>query len=153
MNVRRIRGIAAVAAVGIVAAGAYAPATAAPKKKPVTKSYEMQLLPVADPPQGTPSCARPELEGVSIHTETLKTTGAGVLEVKVNKFNGDWDISVFEDGELVGVGDGTSTPNTSTSAGEDVFRPKFKTATTLTISTCNFLGTPSAHGEYKFTYK
>ena len=153
MKVRSIRGITAVAAVGILAAGAYAPATAAPKKKPVTKAYEMELMPVPDPPSGTPSCARPELEGFSIHTETLKTTGPGVLEVKVNKFYGDWDISVFEAGELVGVGDGTSTPNTSTSNGEDVFTAKFKKATTLTISTCNFLGSPSAHGEYKFTYK
>jgi hypothetical protein len=148
----QVRRIAAIAALGVVAAGAYAPATAAPKKKPVSKSYEMQLLPVPDPVQGTPSCARPELEGVSIHSETLKTTGPGTLSVKVNGFAGDWDISVFEGGELVGVGDGTSTPSTTTD-GEDVFVAKFKKATTLTISTCNFLGSPSAHGEYTFTYK
>jgi hypothetical protein len=150
MNVRRI---VTLAAIGALAVGAYAPATAATKKKPVTKSYEMQLLPVPDPPQGTPSCARAELENISIHSETLKTTGPGVLEVKVNKFNGDWDITVYEGDEEVGVGDGTSTPNTSTSPGEDVFSAKFKKATTLTIRTCNFLGSPSAHGEYKFTYK
>jgi hypothetical protein len=149
----QVRRVAAVATLAVLAAGAYAPATAAAKKKPVTKSYDMQLMPVPDPPSGTPSCERPELEGFSIHTETLKTTGAGTLTVKVNKFYGDWDISVFGPDGLEGVGSGTSTPNTSTSEGEDVFQQKFKKPTELKISICNFGGSPSAHGEYTFTYK
>jgi hypothetical protein len=151
----QVRRVAAVATLAVLAAGAYAPATAAPKKKPITKSYDMQLLPVPDPPSGTPSCARAELEDISIHTETLKTTGPGTLKVKVNGFGGDWDISVFSgDHELEGVGDGTSTGGGApTPAGEDVFEMKFKKALSLQISTCNFAGTPSAHGEYTFTYK
>jgi hypothetical protein len=151
----QVRRVATVATLAVLAAGAYAPATAAPKKAPLKKSYDMQLLPVPDPPQGTPSCARTALEGVSIHTETFKTTGPGTLTVKVNGFYGDWDITVFTGAgkELEGVGDGTSTPNTSTATGEDVFEQKFKKATTFTVSTCNFAGSPIAHGEYTFTYK
>jgi hypothetical protein len=150
----QVRRVAAVATLAVLAAGAYAPAMAA-GKKPITKSYDMQLLPVPDPPQGTPSCARAELIGVSIHQEKLTTKGPGTLKVKVNGFAGDWDITVYSgDQELEGVGDGTSTgggaPATS---GEDTFEMKFKKATTLDIRTCNFAGSPSAHGEFTFTPK
>ena len=152
MHVRRV---AALAILAVTTAGATAPALAATKKpKPVTKSYDMQLLPVPDPPQGSPSCDRAELEGISIHSETLKTKGPGTLSVKVNGFYGDWDISVFSgDHELEGVGDGSSTPNTSSSTGEDTYVQKFKKPVTLQISICNFAGTPQAHGSYTFTYK
>jgi hypothetical protein len=150
----QIRRVVAVATLAVLAAGAHVPAMAA-KKAPIHKAYDMQLLPVPDPPQGTPSCARPELEGVSIHSETLKTTGPGTLAVKVNGFAGDWDITVYSgDHELEGVGDGTSTGGGApTAAGEDTFTQKFKKAVTLQISICNFAGSPSAHGEYTFTPK
>lgn len=149
----QVRRVATVATLAVLAAGAYAPAMAAGKKS-VTKSYDMQLMPVADPPSGTPSCARAQLEGISIHTETLKTTGPGTLKVKVNGFGGDWDISVFDADGLVGVGDGTSTGGGApATAGEDVFEAKFKKATELKIATCNFAGTPKAHGTYTFTAK
>jgi hypothetical protein len=151
----QVRRVAALATLALVAAGASAPATAAPKKKPpVKKSYEMQLPPVPSPPQGTPSCADEELVGKTIHSETLKTTGPGTLTVKVNGFYGDWDITVYSgDHELEGSGDGTTTPNTSTSVSEDVFTQKFKKPVSLEIRTCNFAGSPSAHGEYTFVYK
>jgi hypothetical protein len=150
----QVRRVATVATLAVLAAGAYAPATAAPKKKPVTKSYDMQLPPVPNPPAGTPTCADDALVGTAIHSETLKTTGPGILTVKVNGFYGDWDLTVYSgDRELEGSGTGTQTPNTSPAAGEDVFTAKFKKAVTLEIRTCNFAGTPSAHGEYNFTYK
>ena len=150
----QVRRIAAIAALGVVTAGAFAPATAAPKKKPLTKAYAMQLLPVPDPPQGTPSCARGQLEGVSIHTETIKPTGPGTLSVKVNGFAGDWDITVYDgDHTEEGVCDGTSTgggaPNP---AGEDNYVQKFKKGQTILISICNFAGSPSAKGQYTYTY-
>jgi hypothetical protein len=151
----QVRRVAAVATLAVLAAGAYAPATAASKKKAVTKAYDMQLLPVPDPPAGTPSCARDELIGISIHQEKLKTTGPGTLKVKVNGFGGDWDITVYGgDKELEGVGDGTSTGGGApTPAGEDTFEMKFKKAVSLDIRTCNFAGSPAAHGEYAFTPK
>jgi hypothetical protein len=147
----QVRRVATVATLAVLAAGAYAPAMAAPKKAPVKKSYDMQLPPLPYPAQGTPTCNVDQLDGSLIHVETLKTTGPGTLTVKVNGFYGDWDVTVFGPDGLEGVGDGTSTPNTSTSTGEDVFQQKFKKATTLKIATCNFAGTPSAHGEYTFT--
>jgi hypothetical protein len=150
----QVRRVAAVAAVALLAAGAYAPATAAPKKAPIKKSYDMQLPPLPYPPSGTPTCDEDAFAGSLIHVETLKTTGPGVLSVKVNGFYGDWDISVYSgDKELEGTGTGTQTPNTSPTAGEDVYEAKFKKPVTLEIRTCNFAGTPQAHGEYTFTYK
>jgi len=149
----QVRRVAAVATLAVLAAGASAPAMAG-GKKPITKSYTMQLMPVPDPPAGSPSCARAQLEGISIHTETLKTTGPGTLKVTVNGFGGDWDITVYDADGLVGVGDGTSTGGGApATAGEDVFTQKFKKAAELKISTCNFAGTPNAKGSYTFTPK
>lgn len=151
MNARRY---VALAAVGLVAAGVHSPANAAPKKKPVTKAYTMQLAPVPDPAQGSPSCARPQLEGVSIHTETLKTTGAGTLKIMVTGFAGDWDISLFDGNhDLIAVGDGTSTGTSPSAAGTDILELPFKKAGSYIISTCNFAGSPSAKGSYTYTYK
>ena len=150
----QVRRVATVATVALLAAGAYAPAIAGPTKAPVKKSYDMQLPPVPNPPSGTPTCADDALVGTAIHSETLKTTGPGTLTVKVNGFYGDWDITVYSgDHELEGVGDGTSTPNTNPAAGEDTFTQKFKKPVSLEIRTCNFAGTPQAHGEYTFQYK
>ena len=151
----QVRRVATVATVALLAAGAYAPAIAGPTKAPVKKSYDMQLPPVPNPPSGTPTCADDALVGTAIHSETLKTTGPGTLTVKVNGFYGDWDITVYSgDKELEGVGDGTSTgAGAPATAGEDTFEMKFKKATTLDIRTCNFAGSPQAHGTYTFTYK
>ena len=149
MNVRRI---AAVAALGVAAAGVYAPAAAAPKKKPITKSYDLNLLPVPDPPSGT-SCMNEALEGVSIHTETIKPTGPGVLSVKVNG-SGDWDITILNEArEEVAVGAGTSTPTTPiTTAGEDTVVVKFKKPQTILIAVCNFAGSLDAKAQYTYKY-
>ena len=150
----QVRRVATVATIALLAVGAHAPAMAGAKKAPVKKSYDMQLPPVPNPPSGTPTCADDALVGTTIHSETLKTTGPGTLTVKVNGFYGDWDITVYSgDHELEGVGDGTSTPNTNTSTGEDTFTQKFKKPVTLEIRTCNFAGSPQAHGEYTFVYK
>lgn len=150
----QVRRVATLAAIAVLAAGAYAPATAAAKKKPITKSYSMQLLPVPDPPAGSPSCARPELEGISMRTEKLTTPGPGTLTVKVNGFAGDWDITVYGPDGLEGVGDGTSTGGGApATAGEDTYTQKFKKATTLEIRICNFAGSPSANGQYTFVPK
>jgi hypothetical protein len=152
MNARRY---VALAALGVVAAGVHTPADAAPKKKPpVTKSYTMQLAPVPDPVQGSPSCARPQLENVSIHSETLKTTGPGTLKITVSGFAGDWDITLFDGNhDLIAVGDGTSTGGVPATAGVDTLELAFKKAGSYIISTCNFAGSPQAKGTYTYTYK
>src|SRR5689334_15602710 len=92
----QVRRVATVATVALLAAGAYAPAMAGPKKAPIKKSYDMQLTPLPYPAQGTPTCDEDAAVSAGmIHVEKLKTTGAGLLTVKVNGFYGDWDITVY----------------------------------------------------------
>jgi hypothetical protein len=147
----QVRRVATVATLALLAAGAYAPATAAPNKAPIKKSYDMTLPPVPDASTSS-ACSSDAATGPAVHVETLTTTGPGVLSIKVTGFYGDWDMSVSDNDGVVGEGDGTSTPNTTPSTGTETFEQKFKKAATLTITTCNFAGSPQAHGEYTFTY-
>lgn len=148
MNVRRI---AAIAALGVAAAGVYAPAAAAPKKKkaPLTKSYELNMPPLFT--NATEACADNRLEGISLHLEPIKPTGPGVLVATVTGFTGDWDMAVKDkDGEEIAAGAGSSTPNPG--PGEDTVTVKFKKAQDITLAVCNFLGTPNAKVKYTYTY-
>ena len=149
----KIRSLALVAAAGIVAAGAFAPATAATKTKPISMEYDVQGLPNPQPlPSGT-SCLDSSYEGISRTTKTIKTTGPGVLSVTLNGFAGDWDITLMDkDGEELAAGDGTSTGGGApATAGEDTLVQKFKKASTFQVAVCNFAGTPQAH--VKLSYK
>jgi hypothetical protein len=138
----------------VVAAGALAPAMAKPPK-PISEEYSVQGLPVPLPLVGANSCTDPELEGISITTKTIKTTGAGTLAVELNDFEGDWDITVLDDkGTVLGTGAGTSTPTALAQTGAvEKAVIKTKKAMTLNIAVCNFLGGPTAEAKYVFTYK
>ncbi len=151
----RVRSAAPLALAAIVAIGSLALAEAAKKKKkpPIKKTYSLQLAPLADATEtvGCDSAAR--TEAVNMDTETIKVTGAGVLTVKVSGFNGDWDASLLNSsGAFVASAAGTSTPNTSTTPGEDVLKYKSKKAQTLNLRVCNFLGTPTASVTYTYVY-
>lgn len=140
----------AIAAVGVVG---LVPASAAPKT--ITKSYALQLLPFPSPVTGTQTCLPAEgQEGVTKHTEVLAAPAAGVLEVEVSGFAGDWDISLFSDkGAGLAAGSGTTTGGGAPAPdSKDTLKYKVKKAQKLSIVTCNFLGSPSASGKYTFTY-
>jgi hypothetical protein len=147
------RPLVLVAAAGLLAAGAYAPATAATKTKPITMEYDVQGLPNPQPlPSGT-SCLDDQYEGFSRTTKTIKTTGPGVLSVTLNGFSGDWDITLMDqDGEELAAGAGTSTGGGApATAGEDTLVTKLKKPGTFQVAVCNFLGSPQAH--VKLSYK
>src|SRR5689334_18103093 len=150
----QVRRVAALAALGILVAGAYAPATAAPKKKPITKSYDLNLLPLWE--SATDACSTATtggaLEGISIDTQKITPTGPGFLSVKVDGYTGDWDIAVKDaDGAEIGRGSGNDTPNAG--PGAETFEMKFKKPEPLQIAICNFTGTPQAHATFTYTYK
>lgn len=139
----------------VLAAGALAPAVAAPPKpKPISESYTVQGAPVPHPAQGT-SCVDAALEGVSMTTKTIKPTGAGILNVTLTGFSGDWDITVKNDKDAVlATGGPTTTPTALTESGAtEKLTMKTKKGMTLNISVCNFLGGPTADAKYVFTYK
>lgn len=156
----KVRNAAPLALSLVVAAGALAPAVAAPKPKPITEEYDVEGLPVPLPITGSEgfgdnSCADPRLEGISTTTKTIKPKGAGTLTVDVTKFSGDWDITVLDDkGKVLGVGAGTATPTAlAQSNPAEKLVLKTKKATTLNIAVCNFGGSPTAHVKFSFVYK
>jgi hypothetical protein len=146
------RSLALVATTGVLAFGAFAPATAAPKTKPITMEYDVQGLPNPTPPSGT-TCLDDSFEGFSRTTKTIKTTGKGVLSVTVNGFDGDWDITLMDkDGEELASGTGTTTGGGAPQMdAEDTLVQKFKKADTFQVAVCNYAGSPQAH--VKLTYK
>lgn len=147
MHVRRV---ATAAALGLLVAGAYAPAVAGPKKKPVTKSYDLSLVPLWTDPSA--ACVNPEFEGISLRTEKFTPTGPGLLTVKVEGFTGDWDISVKDaEGTEIVKGSGNDSPNPG--PGVETAELKLKKAEPLQIAICNFAGTPQAKATYTYTYK
>jgi hypothetical protein len=149
----QLRRVVTVASLAVLAAGAYAPATAAPKTKPISMEYDVQGVPNPQPlPSGT-SCLDSQYEGISRTTKTIKPTGKGVLNVDLTGFAGDWDITVMDaDGQEIGQGDGTSTGGGApTTDGHDTLSLKFKKAETLQVAVCNFAGSPQAH--VKLSYK
>jgi len=158
----KVRNALPVALSLVVAAGALAPALAAPPKpKPIVEEWAMQHAPIPLPlagiegVDGTNSCTDPAFEGVSTTFKTIKTKGAGTLEVTVTEFSGDWDITVMDDkGRVLATGGPTTTPTALAESGAtEKAVVKTKKPMTLVIGTCNFLGGPTANGKLVFTYK
>jgi hypothetical protein len=149
----QVRRVATVATLALLAAGAYAPATAGPRTKPISMEYDVQGVPNPQPlPSGT-SCLDDQFEGISRTTKTITPTGPGLLSVTLSGFAGDWDITLLDkNGDEVAAGTGTTTGGGApATAGVDTLEQKFKRAETFQVSVCNFLGSPSAH--VKLTYK
>jgi hypothetical protein len=167
----KVRTAVPVALSVVVAAGALSPAMAATKAKPkpITASYVAEGIPVPSPLVGEPvepadSCTNPDLEGVSTTTKTIKTVGAGTLDVQLTGFAGDWDITILDgDDETLAVGSGTTTGGEVPVAGggngslgsdnTEKATLKVRKASTLKIAVCNYAGGPSANAKYTFTYK
>jgi hypothetical protein len=149
----RVRSAAPLALAVIAAAGSLAPAEAAKKKPPIKKSYSLTLAPLPDATEAVGCESAGRAEDVNMDNHTIKVAGPGVLTVKVTGFNGDWDASLINSsGSFVAAAAGTSTPNTSTTPGEDVMKYKSKKAQTLTLRVCNFAGTPAATVAYTYVY-
>lgn len=149
----RVRSVAPLAIVAIVATGSLVPAHAAPKKKPLKKTYNVTLAPLPDASEATACSSAARQDGVNMDVETIKVTGAGVLTVKVTKFQSDWDMSVYNSsGSMLTEGSGTSTPNTSTGEQTETLKYKSKKAQTLLLRVCNFIGSPTATVSYTYVY-
>ena len=144
----------------VVAAGSLAPALAAPAKpKPITGKYALELLPVPVPlvgqsPEPANSCVADQLEGISTDTREIKVAGPGVLDVKVTKFSGDWDITVRSGATVLGIGAGTTTgdPSGLGTDNTETIAIKVRKAGVLKLGVCNFLGGPTANVEFVFKY-
>lgn len=149
----RVRSAALLALTATIAAGSLAPASAATKKKPLKKSYDLELAPYPDATEATGCEGAGRTEDVNMDNETIKVTGPGVLTVKVTEFVSDWDMVVMNaSGATVAAGAGTSTPNASADPQTETLKYKSKKAQTLTLRVCNFLGGPTAKVTYTYVY-
>ncbi len=123
---------------------------AAPKKKPITKTYTATAV-TPDPSnfagQGYSVCGQ-NVPG-SFHTEVVKIPAAGTLKVELKGYVGEWDLLLMDgaDQELAysGILDVTGAP--------EVLAAKFKKAAVAKIVACNWAGGPTGTVTYTFTFK
>jgi hypothetical protein len=139
----------AVAVVGVAAPHA----VAAPKKKPITKTYAV-TAPMPDPSnyagaatgEGYSVCAQNVPQ--SFHKEVFKVPAAGSLKIELTGYQGDWDLLLMDAAnEELAAGGATDL------AVPEVIQYKFKKATSVTIVPCNWAGGPTGQVKYTFTYK
>lgn len=139
MQVRRIVPLAAVA---VVAAGSFLPASAAPSKaKPITKTYEMEQVPGACVPDGGE---------LTMHLESFTATVPGKLTATIKGFEGDWDLGIRNaDGAELAAGGGSVTGEPALAPSE-ILIYKITKPGKYTVSSCNYAGTLEATGSYTF---
>lgn len=123
-------------------------ATAEGKKKSVEEEWDVTALPFP----GADDHSNPEeecgVEGVSYTIHTFTTPGRGSLDVRINEFQGEWDLYVSDaDGNLLG-----SSVNFMAGSEERVTIP-LAANVEVSIYACNFLGGPTAHGALKYVYR
>lgn len=139
----RTRHAASLAALAVVAAGAYLPAGAA-APKPISKSYTMRLVPAAE------QCYDPALDEKASHSETFTAAKPGKLSVLIEKFEGDWDIRLFNaDGAAIADGGGSSTGVVAVGPTERLIY-KITKPGKYRVTSCNFGGSLDATGSYSF---
>ncbi len=139
----QVRKVVPLAAVGVLAAGAFLPASAAPAKT-ITKSYEMHKYPLAD------VCADPLTNGEAVHFETFTAPSTGTLTATIDDFEGDWDLALLnKDGIEIAKGGGSNVDSPALGPSE-IMIYKITKPGTYTVSSCNFFGTLDAKGSYTF---
>ncbi len=138
----KIRHAAPLAALAVVAAGALAPASAAPGKT-ITKSYDMQQAPAACQPEGGE---------LTYHRETFTATTKGTLTAKIEGFMGDWDLGLrnADDAEVAAGGGSSTGPDLVKVGPTEVLIYKITKPGKYTVTSCNYLGSPNAKGSYTF---
>lgn len=141
---------AALLAGTVVLVGITAPASiAAPKKKPITKTYTATApVPDATNAAGTGYSVCAQTLPNSFHLEPFKVPAAGTLTVTATDYGPDWDLLLM---------DGAKAEVAAAGSAEDfmpeVMTVKFKKAGSFTIVSCNWAGTPTAKISYTFTFK
>lgn len=143
----RLRPLAITSLVAVAAAGALAPAVAAPAKpKPITVSYEVGPLTPDPTPIALGEVCAPATP-TAIHAEPIKVPAKGTLKVTI-AFDGDWALGLRDakKGTRLAESDGGMPLDAES------MQVKFKKATEVLIESCNFAGGPMATVTYTFTY-
>ena len=138
---------ALVASIALVAGiGSFSPAFAGPK--PVSKTYSAS----ANTPGGVASQAESQICSDTVPGSTFDVTFKapfkGRLTVDQTGFQGDWDLTLVQDGanSAESAQDLTGDPQTP----EHIEGFKMKKGEEVTIRSCNFAGGPTANVKYVF---
>jgi hypothetical protein len=142
----RTRTALAASLVLVAGVGSLAPAFAGTKT--VTKSYTASAFPpggVAS--QATSTICSDAVPG-STFDATFKAPFKGRLTVDQTGFQGDWDLTLVQDGSnsAESAQDMTADPQTP----EHIDGFKMKKGEEVTIRSCNFAGGPTASVKYSF---
>lgn len=138
----------------LVAAGFAGQAEAAPKKKPITKSYEASAV-APDVTNNAPSARYSVCEMTvpnSFHTHTFKAPAPGKLKVEMTGFYGDWDLLLLDPKSSEIAYGGAADLGTPAAPVAEVMSGKIRKAGSYKIIACNFAGSPTAQVKYTFTY-
>jgi hypothetical protein len=145
-----VRRVAALTAVAVAVVGAAAPSLAAPKRKPITKTYTA-TAPTPDPSNfagaGYSVCGQ-NVPG-SFHTEVFAVPAAGTLKVSLTGYVGEWDLLLM-DGDDREIG---ASGVLGVMGEEELVSVKFKKPSTAKIVACNWAGGPTGSVTYTFTFK
>ena len=120
-------------------------ASAAPERKPIKGSFEASGVPVV-PYFATDDC----LPDYQANSHTFEVPAAGRLDVKMDQFQGDWDIWVDTETEPYAAG-AYDSQNVG-QEGTEEFSFIVTKPTRLRIVACSFSGGPTAHVEYVYRF-
>lgn len=135
----------------LVAAGIAGEATAAPKRKPITHSYQA-TAPLPDPSNYADDTYSVCAQNVpqSFHVHEFKAPALGKLKITLTNFLGDWDLLLLDPKGTeiaAGVASDLGTPGSSVS---EVASAKIRKAGTYKIIACNWAG--GSTGDVKYTF-
>lgn len=141
----RARTVLVAGLCAVTAAGSFAPAMAAPKKKPIKLAWTASATP--DPTSTAVAGVCTPTIPSGIHHYAFKVPAAGTLEVTLNNTL-DWSVAVRDaKGESLADADGGSPQDVETVS------VKFKKGQTISIDTCNWAGEPQIKPTGTFTFK
>ena len=142
-----MRRVLAILIGGCLLAGlAVTPGNAA-RRKTIKQQWDVTAAPFPGAEDHSTPSEECGVEGVTYAIHAFKTPAKGRLDVRINQFEGEWDLYVTDSsGRLLG----SSVQFMGTSEERVVINVAAKT--NLQIYACNFLGGPSAHGQLKYVY-
>lgn len=148
------KALATLLALGLVAGAFSAPALAGKKKKVVEEfsvtGAPLPLLVEVDPQGG---CVNMHVEGLHKATFPFTAPSAGSYSAHIEGFQGDWDIHVTDASGAV-IGSSNADQNVSGAPPtEDIIGITLAKGDEVTLHVCNWLGGPSASGNFTFAPK
>ena len=144
------KSIVSILLLGLVAGAFSAVPALAKKKKTVTVHQEFTAGPhLPLPGQDVPGCSAGE---ETIHKTTIpyKTPAKGLLSVEMGDFQADWDLYVYEGGNIIAASEGDQTGG---GAPTEQIMINLGAKKNIEIVACSWAGGPTASGHFMYKYK